>query len=153
MVDWTKIRAEYISGGTSYRKLAEKYGVSFNTLKTHAVEEQWYKLRQQKDKRTTTKIIEAVSAKEARKADKIIDAADRLIDRIFEILPMVENPTGLRDLTTALKNLRDIKGIKSDADMREQEARIRNLEKQAQHEEESKDIVITIASDAEDYSR
>ena len=45
-VDWKKIKSEYIAGGTSYRKLAEKYGVSFSTLKRVAVKEKWTDYRE-----------------------------------------------------------------------------------------------------------
>jgi hypothetical protein len=58
----------------------------------------------------------------------------------------------MKHLTSALKDLKEIKGYKSAADMREQDARIRNLEKQAEANNESKDIEVTIASDAEEYS-
>ncbi len=153
-MDWKKIKAEYIAGGTSYRKLVEKYGVPLTTLVRTAKKEDWVKLRKQAEYETATKMVDVVSTKEAKKADKIVDAADQILDRICAILPMVENPTGLRDLTTALKNLRDIKGIKSDADMREQEARIRNLEKQAEDKKvESSDIVITMPPELEEYSK
>lgn len=40
-VDWAKIRNEYISTGISTRKLAEKYGVSANTLQARAKREKW----------------------------------------------------------------------------------------------------------------
>lgn len=39
--DWSAIRAEYIAGGISTRKLADKYGVSYNTLKYRAKVEGW----------------------------------------------------------------------------------------------------------------
>ena len=151
-MDWKRIKAEYIAGGTSYRKLAEKYGVSFNTLKTRAKEEQWYNLRQQKEHKTTTKIVESLSDKDAENAVDIIDVADKLLKKIEDIIDKVDFPTGIKDISTALKNIKDIKGVKSDADMREQEARIRNLEKQAEKDDESKDIVVQIGSDAEEYS-
>lgn len=153
-MDWKKIKAEYIAGGTSYRKLVEKYGVPFTTLVRIAQKENWVGLREQAQHKAETKLVDVVSTKEANRADKIINAADQILDRICAILPLVENPTGLRDLTTALKNLRDIKGIKSDADMREQEARIRNLEKQAEDKKvESSDIVITMPPELEEYSK
>ena len=44
-MDWKRIKAEYIAGGTSYRKLAEKYKVSFSTLRKVAAKEQWTELR------------------------------------------------------------------------------------------------------------
>ena len=137
-MDWKKIKAEYIAGGTSYRKLAEKYGVSFNTLKTHAVEEQWHKLRQQKDKKVTTKIVESLSDKDAEKAVDIIDVADKLLGKISDLMEeMVIDTQSLKQLTSALKDLKEIKGIKSEADMREQEARINKLRKEAEREDDT----------------
>ena len=65
VVDWLKIKTEYINGDISYRKLAEKHGVSFNTLKDHAVAEEWSRLRTESHHNTTTatqrKIVEKTS--------------------------------------------------------------------------------------------
>lgn len=47
MADWNAIRAEYIGGGISTRKLAAKYDVSYPTLKDRSVSEGWVKLREQ----------------------------------------------------------------------------------------------------------
>ena len=64
-VDWLRIKTEYINGDISYRKLAEKHGVSFNTLKEHAVAEEWSRLRTESHHNTTTatqqKIVEKTS--------------------------------------------------------------------------------------------
>lgn len=64
-VDWLKIKTEYISGGTSYRKLAEKHGISFAVLKDKAVKERWTEAREQHTNkiRTTTeqKTVEKIS--------------------------------------------------------------------------------------------
>lgn len=131
-MDWKRIKAEYIAGGTSYRKLAEKYGVSFNTLKTRAKEEQWYELRQQKDHKTTIKIVESLSDKDAEKAVDIIGVADKLLEKISEMLNTdVYNTQNIKNLTSALKDLKEIKGFKSEADAREQEARIKKLQREA----------------------
>ena len=153
-MDWKRIKAEYIAGGTSYRKLAEKYGVSFNTLKTRAKEEQWYYLREQKEHKTTTKIVETLSDKDAEKAVDIIDVANKLLGKISELMDAIPLDTqSMKHLTSALKDLKEIKGFKSDADMREQEARIRNLERQAEADNTSKDIEVQFGSEAEEYSR
>ena len=142
LLDWKRIKAEYIAGGTSYRKLAEKYGVSFNTLKTRAKEEQWYELRQQKDYKTTTKIVESLSDKDAEKAVDIIDVADKLLGKITELMDtMVIDTQSFKQLTSALKDLKEIKGYKSDADMREQEARIEKLRKEAEAEAQTETTV------------
>ena len=152
-MDWKRIKAEYIAGGTSYRKLAEKYGVSFTTLTRTAQRENWVGLRKQAEDKATTKIVDVVTNNAVDKATNIIDVADKLLKKIEDIIDNVDFPTGIKDISTALKNIKDIKGFKSDADMREQEARIRNLERQAEADNASKDIEVQIGSEAEEYSR
>lgn len=58
----------------------------------------------------------------------------------------------LKEMSTVLKNLKECKGVKTDIDLREQEARIKNLEKQAAQEEDNNDIRVVIGNEAEDYS-
>ena len=153
-MDWKRIKAEYIAGGTSYRKLAEKYGVSFNTLKTHAIDEQWHKLRQQANHKATTKMVETISDKEAQKAVDIVDVADKLLNKIAEVIDLISDTQGLKHISSALKDIKDIKGFKSAADMREQEARIRNLEKQAEADDKvDNEIKVTIEGDLDIYSK
>ena len=154
-VDWKKIKAEYIAGGTSYRKLAQKHGVSFNTLKTRARDEEWYNLRQQKDNRTTTKIVESLSDKDAEKAVNIIDVADKLLTKISELMDdLIIDTQSMKHLTSALKDLKEIKGFKSDADMREQNARIRNLERQAEADSaDDREITVVIEGDLANYTK
>lgn len=133
MVDWNKIRAEYIKTGLAYRKLAEKHGVSFNTLKTHAVDEHWNELRQQKNNKTTTKTIEALSDRESAQAVSIQTTAEVVLQNTKDLLATMP-ATSLESLKTAasiLKILKEVMDVKGDADTREQEARIRNLEKMA----------------------
>ena len=154
-VDWKKIKAEYIAGGTSYRKLAEKHGVSFTTLQRKAKEEKWIELRRRKEDKTDTKIVEAISTSEAKKAVDIIDVADILLEKIGMLATMVGDADSIKKLTSAIKDLKDIKGIKSEADMREQEARIAKLQKEAMEEDNSTtEIKVTFGSDdGEDTSK
>lgn len=153
MADWKKIKAEYISGGTSYRKLCEKYGVSRTTLQRKAKDEKWLELRSQTEAKTESKIVEAVSDIEAEKAIDIIDVADKLIDKIYELIDAsLKNPQGIKNLTSALKDLKEIKGVKSEADKREQEARIDKLRKDAEREDNSIneiEVVLTAAGPEE----
>lgn len=142
--DYKKIKVEYIAGGTSYRKLAEKYGVSFSTLRKVAAKEQWTELRNKAGAKADTKLVDVVSDKEASKANKIIDVADKLLDKIYEMLDAdVYNTQNIKNLTSALKDLKEIKGFKSAADMREQEARIAKLQREAQ-EDDSKDTTVIV---------
>lgn len=128
-VDWKKIKKEYIAGGISYRKLAEKHGVSFSTLEKTARREGWRELKRQADEKTATKAVEAVSSRNAR-LDKAVDLALEAACK-YLTAPGHLRAVDLKDVTTALKNLRDLKGIKSEADMEEQRARIEALRARA----------------------
>ena len=132
-MDWKRIKAEYIAGGTSYRKLADKYNVPFGTLRRVAKNEGWVELRAQAEHESDMKIIDEVSNKNAQKVSKVIDVANKLLDKLGETIDSLESidSQSIKHYTSALKDLKDIKGIKSDADMREQEARIANLRRQA----------------------
>ena len=44
-IDWNAVRSEYVAGGTSYRKLAEKYKISRHTVTRRAIEEKWTEQR------------------------------------------------------------------------------------------------------------
>jgi hypothetical protein len=153
-VDWKKIKAEYIAGGISYRKLAEKYGVSRSKLQARATREKWVDLQSQAQAKTESKIVEAISTNDANKAVNIIDVADKLLYKLSELMDtMVVDTQSFKQLTSALKDLKEIKGIKSAADMKEQEARIAKLQKEAERQEESNDVTVTIGSDVEEYSK
>lgn len=151
-MDWKRIKAEYIAGGVSLRRLSEKYGVSFSTIQKKSMEEKWSILRKKGRRKAEEKIIEAVVSKEVEKATNIADVADRLLEKITEVLEGVTTTQDIRHLTSALKDIREIKGVKSEADMREQEARIAKLQKEAQEEAKDNEIQIIIGSEAEEYS-
>lgn len=137
-MDWNKIKAEYIAGGTSYRKLAEKYGIDRNKIQVRATKENWVGLKSQAQAKTESKIVEVVSDKGATQAANIVDVADKLIEKILDMLAAdITNAQSIKSLTSALKDLKEIKGYKSDADMREQEARIAKLRKEAEKTDDS----------------
>ena len=48
---------------------------------------------------------------------------------------LIANTQALKHITSALKDIKDIQMIKSDADLREQEARIANLRRQAEKDD------------------
>ena len=147
-MDWNKLKAEYIAGGTSYRKLAEKYDVSFNTLKDIAVQEKWYELKNKAHNDATTKMVNSISNDIAKKSVKIDDVADKLLEKITNMIEehgeILLNSQSLKHITSALKDIKDIKGLKSDIDLREQEARINKLRKEAEEEQKDAEIKISI---------
>lgn len=154
-MDWNKIKAEYIAGGTSYRKLAEKYGVSFSIVRWHADKEKWTDLKAKAQQNADTEIVKKIGGQTASRSAKLLTVADKLLDKISETIDMmnVVDSQSLKHFTSALKDLKDIKGIKSDIDLKEQEARIAKLQREAQEEKEDKEIVVTIQGDLEEYSK
>lgn len=153
-MEWEKIKAEYIAGGTSYRKLAEKHGVPFSTLKRVAVKENWTELREKAREKADTVLANSVGKKNGKKRIKILDVADKLLERMSDMLerPSIMTPQNLKYFTSALKDLKEIKGEMSAMDKREQKARLAKLEKDIEANTQQQTITVTIQGDAEDYS-
>lgn len=152
-MSWKKIKAEYIAGEISLQKLSEKYGVSFSTIQKKSMEEKWSELRKKSRRKEEEKIIDSVSEKEAQKAVDIIDVADKLLLKIGKIAEMYDDPDSIKKLTSAIKDLKDIKGYKSEADMREQEARIEKLRKECERDDEKKLPSLNITGLPEEFKR
>lgn len=156
MADWQAIKTEYITTDTSYRKLAEKYGVSRIQIGNVGKEEGWVELRRQHLADTLTKTVEAISDQQVERAKRIQTVADKLLDKIDELAgrPQPLHEKAIRSLTAALKDLKEIQGVKSNLDEQEQLARIENLRKQA-NREDSKTGTVTVVLEGglEDYAQ
>ena len=76
-VNWKKIKAEYLAGDISYRKLADKYGVSIDTLERRAKREEWVNERKETYGKITAKARQKIVEKTAETmADNAAIAAD-----------------------------------------------------------------------------
>ena len=155
MADWKKIEAEYITTDTSYRKLADKYGVDQATIARRAKKHDWVSKRQHHADKTQAKILTADTQKKVDRTARLMTVADKLLKKVEQAVDHEElmSANAIKNLSDALKNIRETQMIRSEADMREQEARIKNLEKQAQVEETDKEIKVTIVGDLEAYSK
>lgn len=155
-MDWNKIKAEYIAGGTSYRKLATKYGVPFSNLKNIAIKEQWTQLREQAKNRTDTKLVDNIGRQNAKIDDTYFRCVEKLMKKAEELIDNtpIWQPTNLKDMATTMKYLKECKGVKSEADIREQEARIAKLQKEAQEDDTKEtEFKVTLVGDLEEYSK
>ena len=158
MADWQAIKTEYITTDTSYRKLAQKYGVSTTQICNVGRDEKWVEQREQYLNKTTAKAIEKISQQEVNRAAKIHSVADKLLLKIEAMVDAVEPEDipakAIRALTAAVKDLKEIQGVKSDLDEKEQKARIANLQKQADKEDDNKEpIQVIIGGDLMEYSK
>ena len=134
MKDWQTLRIEYITDpDASYRRLAEKHGVSYQAICHRSKEEGWIAQREQHLSDTTSKTLEKISRQKANRAAKIQSVADKLLNRIEAMVDGgVALPKDVRSLVAAVKDLKEIQGVRSELDEKEQRARIANLEKAAE---------------------
>lgn len=150
--NWKKIKAEYLAGGTSYRKLCAKYGVSLSTLRRKAQAEQWVQLQEQVEHKVDDSLVEKVVAKELEEAVDFDKLVDQMMLRVKIAIYNVDtnNAKAVNLLVGALKDLQKIKGLdRSDLDAAEQKARIKALEakSEAQKDDSNDGLVIRIEGD------
>ena len=79
-----------------------------------------------------------------------------LFDKAEEVIvnTPVWQPTSLKEMATTMKYLKECKGVKSEADMREQEARIKKLQKEAEEDDNgTTEIKVTFGSEDKESKR
>ena len=79
MADWNAIKAEYIAGGISMRKLATKHGVPFPTLRDRAIREEWTQGRNT----VRNRIVEETAQKTANTAASNAVRAERIREKLL----------------------------------------------------------------------
>ena len=156
MADWQAIKTEYITTDTSYRKLAQKYGVNATNIAKRASKEKWVDERNKNASKTLSKTLNAIGSKQAERTAKLIGVSDLLLDKIKSLLEADEellvDTSVMKDVSIVLKNLKEIQMIKSEADLMEQEARIDKLRKEAMVEKQNNEVKVTIQGELEEYS-
>lgn len=158
MADWQKIKTEYITNpDTSYRELSQKYGVHYTNIAKRAKKEDWQQQRKQQANATQTKMIQAVERRKVDRAAKLMDVSDLLLKKIEALVEGLEiedaSPKDLRSLSAAIKDIKEIQMIRSDADIREQEARIEKLRREAYRDDQSGTITVRLPGGLEDYAQ
>ena len=195
MADWQAIKTEYITTDTSYRKLAQKYGVGYQAICHKSQDEGWIAMREQHMNKTVTKAIDKISSKKADKMARIDDLADKLLEKLEQAITELDlqlykhtdktkvieynndrrpdKPTketiheeeklleaksivdrqGLKQIASALKDIKEVKMLRSELDRQEQEARIANLRKQAESDDDDDEIHVVITGKAKEYAK
>ena len=158
-MDWKKLKAEYIAGGTSYRKLAAKYNANLSVLKRIAHEEDWVGLREQCKTKAATKIVEIESDKQAERMKRLLTVSDALLDAVedavnkFKAEELLLDRTALKSLSGTIKDIKDIQSLKTSLDIEEQKARIAILKKQAEGEEKDTTVIVQFEEDITKWSK
>ena len=156
-MDWSAIKTEYITDeSTSYRKLAEKYGIPLGTIFKRAKRENWLGLRQQSQDKMVAKTVEKIENAQVSRLTRIHAITDKALDKLEYALDNLDplDTQGYRQIIASIKDIKEIQMLKSASDLREQEARIRNLERQAEADDKvDSEITVVIEGDLGKYSR
>lgn len=195
MADWQGIKTEYITTDTSYRKLAEKYGIHYKVISERGKDEGWVELRSQHRDKTLTKTLDKISNKQSDKMARIDKLTDKLLDKLEQAIEELDlqlakhtdktktieynndrrpdKPTketiheeekllevksiidrqGLKQIASALKDIKEVKMLRSELDRQEQEARIDKLRAESQkNEETAQTIEVVFAAGPEEWN-
>ena len=112
-IDFSPMRAEYIAGGTSYRKLAKKYGVSATCVGAHARSEGWAKERAEVAAISIAKTIQKTADIAAENAVRAQRIKSRLLEKLETLMEAQLKATEERqydgiDRLVAINRLRDL---------------------------------------------
>lgn len=103
--EWESIKAEYLMGGTSYRKLAQAHGVPLDTLEKRAKREGWRKARETVKAQVADKLPTVVAAVK-------LDAATEWVAEMLNIAILLRERLAMDLAPEAVKQLwmRTMKG-------------------------------------------
>jgi uncharacterized protein YjcR len=147
---WDTIKSEYISSDqSSYRQLEKKYGVSYNKIQKRAMNENWSAERDKYKSARLNKSLDLVCEHQANECAKAFMVANKLLEKIERSVDAVDDgDTGaIKQLTGAIKDLKEIGIFRADLDRAEQMARIKKLQKEAEEEQTDMDVTITFKGD------
>lgn len=159
-IDWREVQAEYITdSNSSYRKLAKKYGIPVGTLQKRAIKEDWHQKKIQSGQNSVAKTVELIEQGQANRLSRLMMVTDKLLVKIEQTVDEITAGTvtvdkaTLKQITGALKDIKEIQSLKTDRDIREQEARIRNLEKQAEADDTSTEVTIKFEGNTSEWAK
>lgn len=154
-INWTAIKAEYIAGEGSYRTLAKKYGIGTTRLGEKAKAEKWVEERKKAQDIAVKKAVQNSIETNASALDWLGKAKERLAEKLAAAVEAVDetDAQAVRQIVAAVKDAQIVLNDKTDAQIREQEARIRSLERQAEKDDKTEQVVtVTFAGDAEEWA-
>lgn len=85
-IDWESIKSEYVTTNISQKKLAEKYGVSKNSVQYRCAVERWADQRRQHRDRIMEKTSERLSDAAAERMAQLMGGTDQMLTATLEAL-------------------------------------------------------------------
>lgn len=140
--DWLTIRADYVTDpDSSYKKIAKKYGKSPTAVSQKACREGWWAEKQQHMADLITKTMDAHKEGQVERLKRLLAVTDILVDKIEELVVSLTvgslraDKQGLKSITGAIKDIKDIQQLRSQMDIDEQQARIDKLRKDVERQD------------------
>lgn len=107
---WSRIRTEWLKGGTTYAKLAKKYGLSEKTIRNRAYKEGWGKEKGQIQDEVRTATRARIVRVREEQLMKLAEANGQIIDALLDMTKLAqEKPTVM--LFDAGKTLRNAESL------------------------------------------
>ena len=193
---WQKVRTEYITTDTTYRLLAEKYGLPLSNVSLRGNKEGWVKLREKHAENALNKALEADAEAKAERLMKMFTVSDQLLEKIQQAvteldkhltrqmtkttctkyeggekgnLPTMEtveqketvttvdgiiDRAGLKQITTALKDLKEVQMLRTELDRQEQAIRVALLQRQLEQPENTREpITVQFLGGEEEWTK
>ena len=145
---WEQIKADYITKGTKPVALAHKYKVSKNSVYARAERENWDEKKGSYREETEKKLLESIQQDQVDDAKRMVMVSDKIMQRVEEILEMGHpknmTPSGMKNLSETVLNIKNIKNMRSAEDIEEQKARIKKLQRDAEREDKNTSITINL---------
>ncbi|MBR1560811.1 MAG: hypothetical protein IJ646_11285 [Clostridia bacterium] len=117
--NWKKIKAEYVRGGISQQKLADKYGVSISTIERRARLEKWTELRKAREGKAAEKLVEKTADIQADTAARLMQMQSEAALAIYgKLLANITNyPEGVG--TKTMRETVEVKKVTVNGEARE----------------------------------
>lgn len=155
---WDRLRLEYISSDISIRGLEKKHGISYSMIRTRCQNENWLDQREELKKQAMAKSIELVSEHQAEECSRAFRLASKVMDKLEMVIDSIKAEDTdatryLKNITSAIKDLKEIGMFRSEMDRAEQMARISKLRKDAEEEQADTSITVRFEGDIAKWSK
>lgn len=111
-ISWKEIEAAYVTGGMSYRKITEMFGVSRYAVENRGKRGGWVEKRKMHEEQKMEEILKADTEAALRRTERLMEVGDQLLCKVEQVTEVTDSPAGLKTLTEALKNIRDAQMLK-----------------------------------------
>jgi len=148
-IDWNKVKKEYTSTNISIRALCDKYDMNQSTLTKRMAKEGWKKKKSEveAERRRETEIIKVYA--DSTNAELCARMGSMMIEKTMQAIETIDplNTQGMKHLSGVMRDLKEVKLWVEDLDKREQEARIKKLEREAEGEADTGITINLIGAD------